>query len=723
MIASFFVRLFPVPGLGRRFGIALAAFAGLAAAPGHAETERYSVVSNGEIVGFVEAVDDAGAAGAAPGAEALHRVVIRYDVKNNGRGPTMREELTLDAGGLPLRWTLDGQATFGSAVRERFERGGAQARWTDSTGAHRGPAPAGAVYVAQNASPWALGVYARALLRAPDGRLPTIPGGTLRIESLGSATVEGTEYRAFAISGIDLAPDMILLDAQGALFAHLYSGGATMREGHESTAPALSALATRLTAQRYAGMQQQFAHRIDAPVRVRNVRVFDSATGILGDPVSVLFYRGVITGIQPLDAPATPGEAVVEGAGGTLLPGLHDMHAHVDLQSALLYIAAGVTSVRDMGNDNDFLRTLMAEIDDGTVAGPRITANGFLEGRSPFSARNGIVADSEDAAIDAVRWYAARGYWQVKIYNSMNPEWVPAIARTAHALGMGVTGHIPAFTNADAMIAAGYDEITHINQLMLGWVLNPEEDTRTPLRLTAMRRTAGMDLSAPRVQATLDLMQRRNIALDPTAVTLELLMLSRDGVPGPSVAAYIDHMPIGVQRNRRQAIAPIAGPADDAAYRGAFDTIKALLRMVHARGIRLLPGTDDGTGLSLHRELQIYGEAGIAPADVLRMATSGAEEYLGRGQQIGRIERGMRADFLLLPGNPVEDLNALHRIAMVVKDGVLYFPSEIYPAFGIRPFAEAPAMTLPDASQTPEGRGEPRAAQAGGHAHGDAFLF
>lgn len=656
----------------------LAASTLLAAMPAHAETLRWSVVASGEKVGFVEA-DKQGS-----------QVSISYDVKNNGRGPTITEEIELGADGLPVRWAIDGTSTFGSEVRERFARNGQAVRWTDSMGSREKEQAATALYIAQNGSPWALGLYARALLKDEDRRMAALPGGELRLESLGEAEVEGTTYRAFSISGIDLSPELILLDAQGHLFARIDSDGATVREGAEAAVPQLTKLATRLTAERYAALQDRFAHEIDRPLRIRNVRVFDPESGTLGEPVSVVVAGERIAGIQPLDAPATPGEIVIDGKGGTILPGLHDMHAHVSPQSALLYLAAGVTSIRDMGNDNAFLDGFMQRIEEGTVAGPRIVRNGFLEGRSDYSARNGIIAESQAEAVEAVRWYAARGYWQIKIYNSMNPDWIPAVVREAHRLGMGVTGHIPAFTNADAMISAGYDEVTHINQLMLGWVLDPEEDTRTPLRLTAMRRTADLDLASPRVQQTIDAMVAHDIALDPTAVTLELLMLSRDGKPSPAVANYIDHLPIALQRRRRQAIAPIETPADAAAYEGAFVKIKELIKRLHDRGVLILPGTDDGTGLSVHRELQIYADAGIAPAEVLRLGTLAPEVYMGRDQVLGSIERGNYADFLLLPGNPLEDLRELHRIAMVVKGGTIYFPSEIHAAFGVKPFAEAP---------------------------------
>ncbi|MGE4302914.1 MAG: amidohydrolase family protein [Novosphingobium sp.] len=661
----------------------------LSAATLHAEVQRFAVIDNGENVGHVYADVDG------------NHVSIDHDVKSNGRGPTMHEVIRLDANGLPVRWTLKGTSTFGNAVDEQFAADGTKLTWTDTTGEGSMEATTSTLYVAQEGSPFSMGIYARALLADADHTLPAAPGGALSLEEDQPVTLGDRTYRAFLVKGIGLSPSSILLDDDGNLVAGYSPTHATVREDLASYATQLGQIAATRSAERFAAIQKKVAHNYDAPIRIHDVRVFDPASGKLGQPVSVVVFGQQIASIEPLDSPATPGEVLVEGGGRIVIPGLHDMHAHVSLQSALLYIASGVTSVRDMGNDNAFLIDLTRRIDAGEVAGPRIVRNGFLEGRSPYSSRNGFIVDSEAEALDAVRWYGARGYWQVKIYNSFHPDWVPAVAREAKALGMGITGHIPAFTNADAMIASGYDEITHINQLMLGWVLKPEEDTRTPLRLTAMRRTAGLDLSSPRVTATLDTMQSQHIAIDPTAVTLELLMLSRNGKISPAVASYFDHLPVGVQRRRRQGIAPISGPADAAAYDDAFETIKELLLDMHKRGITLLPGTDSQNGLSVHRELEIYAEAGIPNAEVMAMGTLGPERYMHRDQAFGSVEKGKYADFVLLDGNPLEDMSALHRMAMVVKGGTLYFPSEIWSEMGVKPFADAPEVTVPEPQPKP----------------------
>lgn len=659
--------------------------AALATGAVQAETLRYSVIANTEKVGTVVVDTDGRTAN------------VSYDVKNNGRGPTIEEVVTFDETGLPVSWKLDGTSTFENTIAERFVLDGANARWTDSTGSDAATVDDPVIYIAQEGSPWSLHIYAKALLADEDHSLPALPAGRLSLVEQAPVTLGANTYRAVSINGIGLSPDTILLDDEGTMFARLSSGSVVVRAGFESLADEIAAIASKRGAERFAKLQQRFAHDFKAPVRLRNVRVFDPAAGTLGELVSVVFYGDQISAIEPLASPATPGEVIIEGEGRVVLPGLHDMHAHVSQQSALLYIASGVTTVRDMGNDNAYLLDLIPRIEANEIIGPRIVRNGFLEGRSEYSSRNGFIVDSLDEALDAVQWYAARGYWQVKIYNSMNPEWVPAIAAEAKKLGLGVTGHVPAFTNANAMIAAGYDELTHINQLMLGWVLKPGEDTRTLLRLGAMKRTAGIDLAAPHVDTTLDAMEAHGVAIDPTAVTLELLMLSRDGSISPAVSSYFDNLPVSLQRRRRQGIARIENPADDAGYRGGFEAIKATLAEMHRRGITILPGTDDGTGLSLHRELQIYAEAGIPAAEVLYIGTLGPEIYMDRDQKIGTIDKGKLADFILVDGNPLEDMAALHRIAMVVKGGTVYFPEEIWGEVGVTPFAAAPAITLPKA--------------------------
>lgn len=623
---------------------------------------------------------------------------IDYEFRNNGRGPTLAERIELGADGFPVAWRIEGHTTFGNAVDEWFAVEDGTARWQDTTGLSESSSEQPALYVPQNASPYALAIAARVLLGRQSRIAAALPGGELSLTELEPLSVSGNgqtrQVTAYALSGTSLNPTYFLMDGER-FFGLISPRFAMLARGFEAEDERLRGRAASYGAERFAGMQARHARLFDGPLRIRNVRVFDARSETLGEPVSVLVNGNRIERIDPLAVPTGADEAEVDGAGGSLLPGMFEMHGHIGEAAAMLNVLAGVTSVRDMGNNNEVLDELIAGIESGHVAGPRVYRSAFIEGRSPFSSNNGSLVASEAEAVAAVDSYAERGgYHQIKIYNSMNPDWIAAVIQAARGHGLRVTGHIPAFTNADAMIAAGYDEIIHINQLMLGWVLEMEEDTRTLLRLTALQRLPGLDLDSARVQRTLDAMVERGVAIDPTLAIHEQLLLSRNGEVAPGWLDYVDHMPTSEQRSARSAMASISTPEEDAAYRGAFDQIIATLSLMRERGIFMVPGTDLGGSLAYHRELELYQQIGMQPAEILAWASLGMAHHLGVEEELGSIEPGYLADFFLVPGDPTADLKKIKQVSMVMANGRLYFPSEVYPEFGIRPFADAPALRL-----------------------------
>ncbi|KCZ93933.1 amidohydrolase family protein [Hyphomonas johnsonii] len=662
----------------------------VAAAPSPV-VETFSVLLNNTRIGELEATriaDD---------------ISVAFEYRNNGRGPTLAESITLGDDGLPVGWTVDGNTTFGNKITESFSRADGTANWVDTTGPGSAPVTEPAIYIAQNASPYALAVYSAALLADDDQTLPAYPAGALRLEALETTTVDGTSgavsATAYALTGESLDPTYFLLDESEALFAMISPNFVIVRAGYEEAEQQLKDLAVSLSTTRFETIQARTAHTFDSPVRIADVRLFDPVAKALTGPVSVLVEGDTIKSIDAANA-SQPNETVIDGNGGTLVPGLTDMHAHLGQDDALLNIAAGITLVRDMGNNNDTLNTLIEKMDSGVLAGPRVVKNGFIEGKSPFSSNNGTLVTSEAEAVAAVDRYADEGnFFQIKIYNSMNPAWVPAMVAEARKRGLGVTGHVPAFTNANAMIEAGYDEMTHINQVMLGWVLAADEDTRTLLRLTALQRLPKLDLDNEIVQHTLDLMVDNDVAIDPTYAIHEALLLSRNGEIQPGMVDYVDHMPVGVQRDARSAWSNIETPEDDAAYAGAFDQITDTLKRMKDRGIFIVFGTDMGGSFVLHRELELYQNIGFTPAEILARATLEEAAYMGLDDQLGSITPGKKADFFLVPGNPVEDFKAIKTIALVSKNGTIYFPSEIYPWFGIEPFTGIPAVTAPAAAE------------------------
>jgi hypothetical protein len=190
-------------------------------------------------------------------------------------------------------------------------------------------------------------------------------------------------------------------------------------------------------------------------------------------------------------------------------------------------------------------------------------------------------------------------------------------------------------------------------------------------------------------------------AIDPTLGIHEQLTLNRDAQVPSGAIDYIDHMPPGYQRAQKKAWVAINSPAEDRAYREAFDKILATIRLLHQRGVFIVFGTDTGGSFTYHRELELYQRAGMTPAEILRRATFESARYLGQDQRLGSIEKGKLADFFLVPKDPTVDLKAIKTIRMVVKNGTVY-----YPTGGVSALRDKAVYNSPDREGTRKGSGK-----------------
>jgi len=653
--------------------------AALASAAAPAATRKYVVLASGREVGTMT-VSTAGS-----------EVQIDWRIDNNGRGPKIKERVQLGPRGIPVRWEMEGTAEAGAPVKESFAVENGVARWKSLDDEGESRAARWPLYVPNNSSPWALGACLRALMGAPDRRLHALPSADLRAEKVRQVRVgEGQNtaaYTAWAIWGLDVVPAFVLGDKDGSFEGYLSPGFVVIDERFSSRFDELSRLAQDMSAESLRRLTANVSHRFAGPVYLTRARVLDVGTGSVGEPSTVVIFGGQIVSIHPEAPPA--GATTIDAEGGTLLPGLHDLHAHSYDWGGALHLAAGVTRTRDPGNDNDVLLALVQRIDSGEILGPRIDRAGFLEGKSPFSASGGFTVDKVDVALEKVRWYADHGFTGIKIYNSMNPDFVRPIADEAHRLGLRVSGHVPAFMTSERAVRDGYDEITHINQLMLSFVIGDKEDTRTPFRFTALGERVGkLDLKGEAFQRMLRLMKERGTTLDPTLGIFQAMLLARPGKTVPNDEPWLDHVPGPLQRARRQAQLDVK-PSEYAAYEASWEKLKEVVAILHREGVRLVPGTDDIPGFALHSELEAWVKAGIPNGKVLEAATLGSARYLGVDQQSGAIARGKLADLMLVEGDPTKDISAIRKVRLVMKGGVVYYPEEIYRSLGIAPFVPA----------------------------------
>jgi imidazolonepropionase-like amidohydrolase len=259
---------------------------------------------------------------------------------------------------------------------------------------------------------------------------------------------------------------------------------------------------------------------------------------------------------------------------------------------------------------------------------------------------------------------------------------VPVIAKRAHEKGLRLSGHVPAKMIAEQAVAAGYDEIQHFNFLFLD--LWPEiTETRTPARFTEVaKRAADVDLASPPVRKLIDLLKQRDIVSDPTAAVFENMFTSRAGQVPAGWKADADRLPPQVRRAVLAGGLPVP-EGMDARYRASFQKALDLIGAMYKAGVRLVAGTDAPAGFMLHRELELYVQAGIPAPDVLRIATLGAAQVMKRDGEVGTLKPGKLADIAVVPGDPTSDIGALRRITTVVKGGTVYDSAAVYAAIGV----------------------------------------
>lgn len=614
----------------------------------------------------------------------------RFEFSDRGRGPEIEERIAVDAAGLPAMIRVQGRSYMGAPVEESFHRDEDAARWTSTLDSGETAVEGPVFYAAADGTPDQIGLLASALLKASNQQLDLLPAGQARIEALESHDFEvnGRSVRAtlHAISGLAFTPQLVWLDEKNELFALSFGWMGLAPEGAQGLLEQLAPLQDAAEAAWLRKRAEQLTQQMPAHWCLAGARWLDVDRGQLNEAANIRINAGVIEAVGAPGEVDCDGLAQIDAGGHVVLPGLWDMHVHAGASDGLLHIAHGVTGARDLGNNHDQLVRLAASFDSGELIGPRLQKSGFIDKKTEYTAPTGAPVDTLEEALAQIDDYAAKGYPQIKIYSSIPPEWVAPMARRIHEHGMRLSGHIPAFMTAEEAVRQGFDEIQHVNMLFLNFVADADTDTRTPARFMKVAQEAGgLDLDSAEVRDFIALLKENDVVVDPTVAIFDRMFRHRSGDVAPHLASVVDHLPPSVQRAARAGEIDIND--DNAArYAASAEALLGMVRRLHAAGVRLVPGTDDIVGFTLLRELELYAQAGIPNADVIRITTSSAADIADTGVPVGRIAVGQAADLLVVDGDPLQDISALRRGVLVVRGNRVHRPAAIFRSLGVKPF-------------------------------------
>jgi len=414
-----------------------------------------------------------------------------------------------------------------------------------------------------------------------------------------------------------------------------------------------------------------------------DVNVVDARTGAILPDQIVIVEKNRIRQIGPRKCTRYPRNAPSASAhGGYLIPGLWDMHVHLvfgdwfpnaqDI-SLPLFVANGITGVRDMGSELAIVQKWRNQIEAGELVGPRIvTAGPMLDGPKPRFPSSIAIATPEDAR-NAVDNLKQGGADFIKLQSLIPRDAVFAIADEAQKQNIPFEGHVPDSVRASEMSNAGMHSFEHLIGIFEG--SSPLEDEFLKGDKSETKFLASYDPA--RAEALAQLLAKNQTWQCPTLVwerggnLLDVTDFSKD-----ARAKYVpDSWKNKTWRTFTQQVKTEFNTDDLATRRKFVEKELEVVQLLHKAGVPFLAGTDTPPGVyifpgfSLHEELQRFVAAGFTPLEALQTATLNPALFFHKESDLGTVERGKLADLVLLEDNPIKDIANTQKIAAVIVDG------------------------------------------------------
>ncbi len=521
-------------------------------------------------------------------------------------------------------------------------------------------------------------------------KLTTYPVGEVTISDRGADTVDvggkSASLRRYSVDGLLWGREWLWLDAEQNLVGLVsidaeFDHFEAVREGYE---PALGRFVALAAADGMAQLADFAATVAPAPAKtfaVTGATLVDG-TGAAAIPDSVVVVEGdrIVAAGPASKVKVAKGATTIDGRGKWIIPGLWDMHAHFQqVEWGPIYLAAGVTTARDCANEFEFITACRDAIEAGRGLGPRLLLAGIVDSDGPMSI--GVVRiNSKEDVPGIVARYKKAGFRQIKIYSSIKPELVPAIAEETHKAGLTLTGHVPNGMTATQGVEAGMDQINHLH-----FVMGEIAFGGTPEKLSQAEMTKALrdvDLDSPAAQRVIKTLAAHHTVVDPTIALREWFWHPKS-VPFSTLEPGVAKVPQALEGPMNSTGVPDERVADTTAM---MNKMLELIRILFRAGVPIVAGTDQTVpGHSLHREIELYVKAGLTPMEALQTATLVPARVMGLEKESGTVEAGKVADLLLLDADPLADIANTRKISRVVARGRVYDPAPLWRAAGFKP--------------------------------------
>lgn len=600
---------------------------------------------------------------------------INFKFVDRGSPVPLKATLKVSAKAEPLELTIAGNTSRMSTIKDKITitKGDASIKVDDSTFTKKVLPPA---FTVAGYSP---GTVQQVLIQywkkhGSPANITTLPNGAVQIRKDGMDTLDFQGkpllLNRYTIAGLIWGNELVWTDANDNLICLITNDAEgdkleEMKEQYESLLPTLIARAAAYSMRLFAAQMDKLGVTSPKIIAVKGGTVVDVINKTSIPNATVLIEDGKIKEVGTAASVNIPaGAKVIDATGKTVLPGLWDMHSHFEqAEWGPAYLAAGVTTVRDCGNEFEYINAIKNAIDKGVGVGPDILKAGIIDGKGP-RALGVIQAATPEEAIAAVDRYKANGFVQIKIYSSVKFLIVKVICDEAHKQGLTVTGHIPQGMNLIAGVNQGMDMVNHMQYVYQVMKINKDHS---------------VDFDDTTTVKMIQYIKRHNMVVDPTIGVYEMMMRSvKDDITVMEPNFYNLPLPL-------QALFKNTGmePAEAEKYKPMLQSMKTLVKKLYDEGVPIVAGTDMGfPGYSVDRELELYVEAGLTPAEAIQTATIIPARVMKIDDSAGSLTTGKAADVIIVDGDPLKNIRDIRKVEAVIRGGKIYNPENLHKMVG-----------------------------------------